>query len=69
MVKFKISGPIDMGSMHIPTNTVSSLSAPSPQPTFLPSGLGGLVDIFSDLNMVGQSSSGLSYVPQKQVKY
>ena len=53
--------------MHIPTNTISSLSAPSPQPTFTSSSLGGLVDIFSDLNMVQQSSSGQSYVPEKQV--
>ena len=52
--------------MHIPTNTVSSLSAPSPLPTFTSSNLGGLVDIFSDLNMV-QSSSGLSYEPPKQI--
>jgi hypothetical protein len=53
--------------MHMPTNTIPSLSAPSPQPTFVPGGLGGLVDFFSDLNMVSQGSSGLSYVPPKQV--
>jgi hypothetical protein len=55
--------------MHIPTNTISSLSGPSPQPTFFnaSSSLGGLVDIFSDLNMVQSGASGLSYTPAKQV--
>lgn len=54
--------------MHIPSNTVSSLSAPSPQPAAFTTSnsLGGLVDIFSDLSM--QQAKPVSYVPPKQVR-